>query len=331
MSIQRFSEGFLEKVMSEEYPAPEYVCPSCGEKGFAFEHDPKKGSAKNTVEVCRVCGLPSYLRMYSTGWKISWQENGAKRVFDMPLSERVEYINKIEDCRYRKEFVIPSEDDVRNRRLDRRIFTDNQRKLEFVTDDSKLTITNDKGEKWEFPYETNRFFELDNDKRYVMLIEEHGYARLLASDYLAVRESVRLCYPGLTRDVFGFVGVFDPDCVFEDKSGTVYTATVRKGKGEFVFEDDEFHKKVVSLSGRIKDFIDTLPANDRIRRGVHTGLIYELENMDRHGDPIRYMPKNLNRVLDKEKSLSPNKRYISTELFKELTEMVEEYKALKRV
>ena len=62
-------------------------------------------------------------------------------------------------------------------------------------------------------------------------IEECGYARLLASDYLAVRESPRLSYPGLTPDVFGFVGVFEPDCVFEDIEGTIYTATVRRKNG----------------------------------------------------------------------------------------------------
>ena len=92
-----------------------------------------------------------------------------------------------------------------------------------------------------------------------MLIEECGYARLLASDYLAVRSSPRLSYPGLTSEAFGFVGVFDPDCVFEDIEGTVYTAKVRLGKGEYVFKDDEFHKRVVRLCGRIKEFISTLP------------------------------------------------------------------------
>jgi hypothetical protein len=117
--------------------------------------------------------------------------------------------------------------------VDKRIFTQHPRcKLAFVKDDSKLTITNDKGEKWEFPYETNRIFELDSDKRYVMLIEECGYARLLASDFLGVRESPRLSYPGLTPDFFTFKGVFDPDCVFEDRNGVVYTATVAKSKRE---------------------------------------------------------------------------------------------------
>ena len=64
-----------------------------------------------------------------------------------------------------KEYYMPSKEDVENRRLDRRLFTDNYPyPLEFVKDDSKLTISNDAGESWEFPYETNRIFELDNDK-----------------------------------------------------------------------------------------------------------------------------------------------------------------------
>ena len=163
-----------------------------------------------------------------------------------------------------------------------------------------------------------------------MLIEECGYARLLASDYLAVRSSPRLSYPGLTSEAFGFVGVFDPDCVFEDIEGTVYTAKVRLGKGEYVFKDDEFHKRVVRLCGRIKEFISTLPEGDR-RKGMHQIMILDLESLDRNGDPTRYMPNNLIWVIDKENSLPPEKRYLSDELVKELSKVVEEYKSLKRI
>lgn len=331
---KRLSYGFYEMLLSDDHSEPVHICPVCEKKGFAFDHDhPNPAVSGNDLEACRVCGLPSIRfrnKTYRKLWKESWKENGAKIVYDMPLSERIDYVDTLYDCEYRKEYVIPSEDDIKNKRLDKRIFTDNQCKLPFVKDDSLLTITNSKGEKWEFPYETNRFFELDEDKRYVMLIEEHGYARLLASDYLAVRESPRLSYPGLTPDVFGFVDVFDPDCVFEDIEGTVYTAKVRLGKGEHVFKDDEFHKKVVSLCERIKDFISTLPECDR-RMGMHQKLIGDLESLDRNGDPSRYMPNNLIWVIDKENSLPPEKRYLSDELVKALTEIVEEYKALKRV
>ena len=127
-----------------------------------------------------------------------------------------------------KDLFLPSEEDIKNRRLDTRLFSNPPFVLEFVTDDSMLTITNDKGEKWEFPYETNKIFELDDDKRYVMLIEEKGYARLLASAFLAEKESARFSYPGLIPQFFGFVNAFDPDCIFEDRDGVVYTATVRK-------------------------------------------------------------------------------------------------------
>ena len=73
-----------------------------------------------------------------------------------------------------------------------------------------------------------------------------------------------------------------------------------------------------------------MPEGDR-RTGVHQMMIYNLESLDRNGDPSRYSPDNLVWVLDKEKSIPKEKRYLSDELVEELSEMVEEFKALKRV
>ncbi|MEE3352492.1 MAG: hypothetical protein VZR13_08790 [Saccharofermentanaceae bacterium] len=200
--------------------------------------------------------------------------------------------------------------------------------LEFVTDDSMLTITNDKGEKWEFPYETNKIFELDDGKRYVMLIEEKGYARLLASAFLAEKESARFSYPGLIPQFFRFVNAFDPDCIFEDRDGVVYTATVRKGKGECVFVEDAFHERVVALCAKMREILDDQPRGPHVSRGV----ISELEYMDRRGDPSRYMPDVLIEILEKHPVITfvegDPKR--NEELTRELNEIVEEYKILKR-
>lgn len=214
--------------------------------------------------------------------------------------------------------------------IDTSVFTINEHmKLEFVTDNSMLTIKNTMGESWEFPYETNRVFELDDDKRYVMLIEEHGYARLLASDYLAARESARLSYPGLTPDYFSFRNVFDPDCVFEDRGGVVYTATVRKGKGEYVFEDDDFHKRVVIMCERLSSVLKDLPRGPHITRGV----ISELEYLDKQGDPSRYMPTVLIDILEKHHVLAftEDDQELNEALTKELNEIIAAYKDLKRV
>lgn len=327
---RHLSYSFYEMLLSDDLPAPVYTCPACRKKGFGFDHEHPSVHG-NDFESCRICGMLSMMyRKEIKLWKESWKENGAKTVFDMPISERVDYVDVLYDCVYRKEYVIPSEDDIKNKRLDKRIFSDNQRKLPFVKDDSKLTITNDKGEKWEFPYETNKILELDNDKRYVMLIEECGYARLLASDYLAVRESPRLSYPGLTSEAFGFVGVFDPVCVFEDIEGTIYTAVVRLGKGEHCFKDDEFHKKVVTLCGKIEVAMTTFHEKSR-GRFIHQFMISELKGLDRSGDPSRNKAEIFAEALDKEKSLPTEKRLLSDELLEELTEILEEYKALKRV
>lgn len=73
-----------------------------------------------------------------------------------------------------------------------------------------------------------------------------------------------------------------------------------------------------------------MPEGDR-RIGIHQMMISNLVSLDRNGDPSRYRANNLVWVLDKEKSLPKEKRYLSDELVEELSEMVEEYKALKRV
>jgi hypothetical protein len=241
--------------------------------------------------------------------------------------EKLKYIDR-DGVKHEKDLFLPSEEDIKNRRLDTRLFSNPPFVLEFVTDDSMLTITNDRGEKWEFPYETNKIFELDDDKRYVMLIEEKGYARLLTSAFLAEKESARFSYPGLIPQFFRFVNAFDPDCIFEDREGVIYTATVRKGKGECVFEEDAFHERVVAVCAKMQEILD-----DQIR-GPHVsrGVISELEYMDRRGDPSRYMPDVLIEILEKHPVITfvegDPKR--NEELTRELNEIVEEYKTLKR-
>ena len=86
--------------------------------------------------------------------------------------------------------------------LDRSIFN-HERHLPFVKDEGcKVTIVCDSGEHWEFAYETNKLFQLDEYKRSIMLVEECGEPRLLASRFLSCLESVRLSYPGLTDTSF---------------------------------------------------------------------------------------------------------------------------------
>ena len=45
--------------------------------------------------------------------------------------------------KHEKHLFLPSEEDIKNRRLDTRLFSNPPFVLEFVTDDSMLTITNE--------------------------------------------------------------------------------------------------------------------------------------------------------------------------------------------
>ena len=228
---------------------------------------------------------------------------------------------------------MPSKEDVENRRLDRRLFTDNYPyPLEFVKDDSKLTISNDAGESWEFPYETNRIFELDNDQRYVMLIEERGYARLLASDFLAERESPRMSNPGLTRVFFEFIGLFEPECIMEDRDGNVYTAEVARYKGEYIFEEDEFHSRVVDRCGKAQKILDALPSDPelfQVRNRLNMCVISTLEQLDRRGDPSRFMPPYIFTDLYQHRDILTGD--LSDDLAEEFFSILEAYKTLKRI
>lgn len=89
MGIRRFSTDFLKLMLSDELAQPVYECPACKETAFAFDHVDVNGSGHNKLEACRVCGLPSFLfKGGSKAWEKCWKENGAKTVFELPLSER---------------------------------------------------------------------------------------------------------------------------------------------------------------------------------------------------------------------------------------------------
>ena len=74
----------------------------------------------------------------------------------------------------------------------------------------------------------------------------------------------------------------------------------------------------------------TFPEKSR-GRFIHQFMISELKGLDRSGDPSRNKAEIFAEALDMEKSRPPEKRLLSDELLEELAEMLEEYKALKRV
>lgn len=232
--MERIPHEFLEMMMCDDKPKPQFKCLSCKQIGFSFDPSKQLGIRSDQFEVCRVCGIVcNYTgKTASSGksikqWRAAWKECGSKVFYDMPLPERMNYFNEVYDCVYRKENFVLSEEDRIARKLDKRLFTDNSRKLPFVNrEDKKLVITCDSGERWEIPYETNKIFDLDEDKRYVMLLEYADSPVILGSEYLSVLPSVRNSYPGLTPDLFSFVGAFRPDCKMKDKSGNEYTVAV---------------------------------------------------------------------------------------------------------
>lgn len=114
-------------------------------------------------------------------------------------------------------------------KIDKRVFN-HDRSLPFVKDeDCKIDIRCETGEWWQFTYETNKPLQLDY-RSHIMIIEEAGETVLLADKYLSGLESVRLCYPGLTDELFPYVGVFSPTCEMRDLDGKKYVVTIGERK-----------------------------------------------------------------------------------------------------
>ena len=165
-----------------------------------------------------------------------------------------------------------------------------------------------------------------------MLIEERGYARLLASDFLAVRESPRMSYPGLTRVFFEFIGLFEPECIMEDRDGNVYTAEVARYKGEYIFEEDEFHSRVVDMCGKAQKILDALPSDPelfQVRNRLKMCVISTLKQLDRRGDPSRFMPPYIFTDLYQHRDILTGD--LGDDLAEEFFSILEAYKTLKRI
>lgn len=171
--------------------------------------------------------------------------------------------------------------------LDRSIFN-RERHLPFVKDEGcKVTIVCDSGEHWEFAYETNKLFQLNEDKRSIMLVEECGEPRLLASRFLSCLESVRLSYPGLTDTFLPFVDVPDPSCKMKDENGREYVVTIGEKSLRYHHRYDDFHDLVVNACNDITDMMKELNYSDY---SPYTHIMAELRTMDRYRAPDIYEP-----------------------------------------
>lgn len=236
--MKRVSRGYLEGVLSDDKPLPVYPCPSCGNTGFALNHNEMKGHKFSECEVCRICGLDcnfagmhsAYSKKNVSLWRKAWKECGAGSFYELPYDKRIDYYDEVYEAFFRKQYFVLNDEDREKRKLDDRLFTDNGHVYPFVSDKNKSVIIScESGEKWTFEYETNKILYLDGDKRYILLVRSVYETIILASESLAGlgdSKSIRMSFPGLVPDLFAFVGAFMPKCLLKDTEGKDYIVEI---------------------------------------------------------------------------------------------------------
>ena len=102
--------------------------------------------------------------------------------------------------------------------------------LEFVKDENrKLVVTSGDGSRWEFPYETNRIFYID-EKRFFMLVEKCGPA-LAVSAYLNKHTKLSYQYRMFFLDFPPVLNyIFAIDSVLSDYEGNTYKICIEQAQ-----------------------------------------------------------------------------------------------------
>lgn len=218
---RKYSHAELNKEMGE----PRYICPACGQRGLLFDVSDRKWDAFHTM--CRICGF-HYLPVIPSRpfpvpdaekkWGEAWKECGEEVLFDKSPEERVDYYTKLNYAFLCQTYYIPTDEEVENRSFDvERLFS--QHGFLHKKDNSrKITVRCEDGKSWEFPYETNTLFSLDEPVKYFAIAEENdrGIVCLAVSDYLAKgsgEKQFRGFEMGIFPETFGGVYLFDDECV----------------------------------------------------------------------------------------------------------------------
>jgi len=212
------------------YPI-KYMCPVCNTVGLAFRHNDER--KKIPWNICHTCGyVCGFKRSYrdERKWLASWKENGSIRIYDLPLNERCDAYIKIQNTYYKKKYVILSKEQIQNKDLDEKVFT--QHGLKKVKREKKLVIDCDGKKTLLMNYETNVLFYIYTNEGYITLIEDHKTPLLLVSDFFScsgedVSNPIRQSYIGLIPDLFYGAYMIDDICVLRDNIGHIYKIRIQ--------------------------------------------------------------------------------------------------------
>lgn len=219
---RKYSHSQLDK----EKGVPKYICPACHQMGLLLEASDK--SVEGCQQICRVCGFhylpltPGYSFPFSDAekkWGAAWKECGAEVLFDKTKEERVNYFTKLNYAFLGQTLYIPTDEEIENRTFDVELLF-SQRGYSHNSDSSRrITVRCEDGKSWEFPYETNTLFALDDPMKYFTIAEEkeRGVLCLAVSEYLSKLSSGRKMFrgfdPGIFPEAYGGVYLLDEELV----------------------------------------------------------------------------------------------------------------------
>ena len=221
----------FETLLVDVNSKPLYECSVCKEIGLISR--PGEIPDDFPINICHNCG---YIWKYNRNlydeklWFDSWKENGSIVLYDLPLKERCQLFEKITDSVNRKKYFCLTDEQIKKREIDIRVFTQHgfKRKVRL-----KRIIVDCVGEQTEsYRYETNKLINIAGNDGYISIIESHKRVYLLASDYLSVDGEgvscpVRHFYPGLMPYLFAGVYSLDKPCLLRDKDGKTYNISIK--------------------------------------------------------------------------------------------------------
>lgn len=219
-----------ESLLSDVEFKPQHMCPVCKEKGLITK--PGEMPEDFPINICHNCGyIWKYYRNRNNEklWHYAWKENGSIVLYDLPLRERCELFEKIQDTYNSKKYFCLTDEQIHNREIDKRVFTQHGFK-KIVR--RKNIIINCIGEKTEsYKYETNKLFSIAGDYGYISIVENKKSVLLLANDYLSengegVSCPVRHFYVGLMPSLFLNVYSLNKPCVLKGKDGKMYNISI---------------------------------------------------------------------------------------------------------
>ena len=213
---------YTDSKLNKEKGEPMFICPACHQVGLLL--DASDESAEGCRQMCRICGF-NYLPLFSfpfpdneKKWGKAWKECGAEVLFDKEPEERVDYYTKLHYAFLCQTYYIPTDEEIVSRTFDVELLFSQHGFLHKKDSSRIITVRCEEGKIWEFNYETNTLFSLDDPEKYFAISEEseRGMVCLAVSDYLSKGASDKLFRGfeiGIFPEAFGAVYLFDDEKV----------------------------------------------------------------------------------------------------------------------